>query len=208
MNWRKAAVALPALLGALSLWFPWVHHRAAALVLTGLDLPDFVRFMGTAGTPFVRPTQLAFAAPLLALALSGILWAWSRRTASIWFRAGILVLGLWLASVAFSPLERRSEFLLAGGFLTGTWLIAGLIGAPAWVAQVVAVAGSLGGAVAALAQFARLRPALAGLYGSLSWGAGPYLALAVAAAATALAAEAVWRRVIGPALSRRRSTRP
>ncbi len=207
MNWRKGAAALSVLLGALSLWLPWVPHRAAALVLTGLDLPDFVRFMGAAGVSLIRTTQVAFAVPLLALALSGILWAWTRLAASFWSRAGILVLGLWLASVAFSPLERRSEFLLAGGILAVTWLAAGFVRAPDWLAPVVAVTGGWGGAVAALAQFERLRPALAGLYGPYAWGAGPYLALAAAAVATALVAEVVWGRMIGPALSRRRSTR-
>ncbi len=207
MNWRRPAAALPVVLGALSLWLPWVGHRGAALVLTGLDLPDFVRFMGASAAPLVRPTQIAFAVPLLALATTGILWAWSRASATFWFRAAALVMALWLASVAFSPLERRREFLLVGSALILAWLVAGAMRAPMWSARAVGLVGGLAGAVATLVQFARVMPALAGLYGTVVWGVGPWLALAAAATATVAVADACWRRVVRPALSRRRSTR-
>ena len=178
---------------ALALWLPWVNHRAAALVLTGLDLPEFVRFMGTAAAPLVRPMQIAFAAPLLVAALVLSAWVWSNAF-SLWFRAAVLVLGLWLASVAFSPLERGGEFLLAGAAVVAVWVASAALRPSSTVVRWAAGLGGAASGLATLWQFSRAAPVLGRLYGPISWGAGPWLLYLVVLAGVEMVAAAVVRR--------------
>jgi len=166
---------LPAPAAALSLWLPWVYHRAAALVLTGLDLPDFVRFMGAAGAPLVRPLQVAFALPLLAAAATLAIAVWSVDV-SVWFRAAALAVGVWLVSAAVSPLERTGEFALAAAVVIGVWLAAAVLRPPAAIARWTACLTGMASGLVTLWQFAQAAPAMGTLYGHLTWGVGPWVA--------------------------------
>jgi len=194
MNWRRVLLVAPAVAAALSLWLPWVDHRAAGLVLTGLDLPEFVRFMGSAGGALVRPLQLAFALPLMVGAVVVAASPWTHG-ASLWWRAAMLVLAVWLVSVAISPWERRSEFLSAAAAVVAVWGGSALLRPAPSLARWAACLGGAAGGLATLWQFYRATPALRGLYGQLTWGVGPWVAagsallgagLAVAAVATLL----------------------
>jgi hypothetical protein len=175
-----------------------VDHPAVALVLTGLDLPDFVRFMGAAGAPLVTPTLLAFAAPLLAAAVAGCLAVrvWSR---DLWFQGLVLAGGVWLASVAFSPLERRMEFLLVGGLVAAVWLVAAWAQPwERWVAGFALAAGAVAPALAVI-QFLRAEPALSALYGrDIAFGPGVWLAAGASLVSVAWLVVAAARRVKQP----------
>lgn len=194
MNWRRACMALPTVTAALSLWLPWVDNRSAALVLAGLDLPEFVRFMGAAGGPLVQPMQLAFALPLLVAAGVLSLSAWSYNV-GLWFRAALLVLVLWLVGVAFSPLERRTEFVQAAAFVIAIWLGAAVLRpAPSVALWTAALGGTVSG-LATLWQFGRAIPALDGLYGGLVWGLGPRLTALAVLVGLGVSAAAIFRYV-------------
>lgn len=194
MNWPRGTTLVPVFLGTLSLWLPWVAHPAAALVLTGLDVPEFVRFMGSAGAPLVTPCLIAFAAPLLSAALVASL-AVGASDRSLWFRGLVLVGAVWLVSVAFSPLERRLEFLAGSLVVAAVWAGATFVRPGPRLVEVVALAAGATAPGLAVAQFLRAAPALGTLYGrAITWGAGAYLA----AATTLLAA--VW---LGATLVRR-----
>lgn len=177
---------MPLCLGALSLWLPWVAHPAAALVLTGLDMPEFVRFMGSAGAPLVTPCRIAFAGPLVSAALVASL-AVGPSDRSLWFRGLVLAGSIWLVSVAFSPLERRTEFLVGSLVVASIWAGAMLARPGPRLVEVVALAAGAAAPGLAVIQFLRTAPALGALYGrAITWGVGSYLA-----AATSLVA-AVW----------------
>jgi len=206
MSWRRtSALVLPAV-SAVSLWLPWVDHKAAALVLTGLDLPDFVRFMGPVSAELARPTLIAFSLPLIAAALTGSgacgVYHWS-----MWFRVAVLAAGVWLASVTLSPMEMGREFLAVACLIAAVWLLANRRRPSLGAVATFAVVGGTVASAAALWQFARLRPCLAGLYGEVRWGCGPWLAIAVVGCGLALGVSFVFSRAAGSALSARRASR-
>lgn len=183
MSWCRALAGVLAAAGAASLWLPWVGSRSAALVLTGLDLPEFVRFMGVANSGLVLPTRVLFALPLLAAGVVAIVA--TGLSASLWNRLAALGVAMWLASVAFSPLELRAWFLAAAGLMFLLWLVAGrlppsVIGA---AAQVVLVGL---GALGALAGYILVSGPISALYGATyALGMGMWVMALVAMACIA-----------------------
>jgi len=161
---------------AASLWLPWVPHRSAALVLTGLDLPEFARFMGEVKAGAVVVCPLALAAPILAASFA---WAVAAAKSSWpwWVKAAALAGSAWLLSVPYPPLEREKELsallllLVLAYFVAGVWRLS--------VRRVYRGAFLLGLAagVPALWQYVVLMPPLSRLYGKqVSLGAGPIVA--------------------------------
>lgn len=180
MKWRERLALATALMSAVALWLPWVDHKAAALVLTGLDLPEFVRFMGEyrSGALHVRP--LAFAAPVVVAALTGAAYS-ARSGLSFWGRVVSVAACLWLLTVPFPPLEKPGLLVAAGaavlavhGALTLVRMRRAAVAAITCVATLVAV-------TLALWQFAVMVPALNVLYGRpVAYGAGVWLEAAAA----------------------------
>lgn len=87
-RWALLASALIALAGY---WGPWVDHPAAGLVIIGLDLGEFVKFL-----PQVRSGQLTlwregFYLPLFAVSMTLSLFAFRREPAYHWLVQGGMV---------------------------------------------------------------------------------------------------------------------
>lgn len=198
MKWPSRLLAGAVALAALAMWLPWVWHRAAALVLTGLDLPEFVRFMGDyrAGRLAVQP--LAFAAPLVALSLSLSAVAAYQR----WpYRLRLVALGAAVAAatVALYPPERGREWAAAVLAVLAVHVGLSLWRPPSVPARVLLSLAVVAGALLPLWQFAVMLPALSALYGRpVTPGPGVYAAAAAAALALAyplgLAVGRLWGR--------------
>ena len=188
MSWPRRALLAAIALAALSLWLPWVWHRSAALVLSGLDLPEFAQFMGEVRRGEVRVEPLAFLWPVVALALACAL-AGACRKWSVYARLLALAFAVWLLALAFPPLEKPGELLAFAPLAIGVHIAASARRWPRAFGAVLLVLMALTSASAPLAQFAVLLPALRRLYGApLSLGAGVYLdaaALLVGVTATA-----------------------
>ncbi len=195
MNWRdRLAVWSPGLLAAISLWLPWVWDRSAALVLTGLDLPEFVRFVGGPSAALARPSALAFAAPLLAAGVGLTLLAAGRPRCNPWEIGAALVVGGWLASVAFPPLEQGAALAMSLLLLGLVTVMGRLLTSRARVAALIVLASGLVSAGAALTQLGRMAPVIAELYGHpLTLGAGVYLAAVSAVGAGVGLVWTLWR---------------
>jgi len=179
-NWFLTGVAL-ALIGY---WGPWVDHKTVALVLSGLDMAEFVKFLPevrAGALPMIR--ELFYLPPLaaaLCLALLGSNRAWRFP---LWARAIMVVVAIALAVVVLPPYplilqalssdEFRRQFLMAVGCLAiigGTLLYRRL--SKAVVAGLLTVI-SLLGTIPPMRQFLSIRSALDSVYGQpidIGWG--------------------------------------
>lgn len=179
-TWFLIGVAL-ALVGY---WGPWVNHKTAALVLSGLDMAEFVKFLPgvRAGTePMIR--ELFYLPPLaaaLCLALMGSNRYWRYP---LWVRTIMVIVAAVLAIIILPPYpfifqalssdEFRRQFLMGASCLA-------IIGAsllyrrlPRAAAASLLIVVSLAGAIPALWQFLSIRSALDGVYGQpihIGWG--------------------------------------
>ena len=179
-TWFLTGVAL-ALIGY---WGPWVDHKTAALVLSGLDMAEFVKFLPgvRAGTePMIR--ELFYLPPLaaaLCLALLGSNRAWRDLLCA---RTIMVVVAIALAVVVLPPYpfvlqalgsdEFRRQFLMATGCLA---VIGGMLLYRRLSKTIVAgllIAISLLGAIPPVWQFLSIRSALDSVYGQpihIGWG--------------------------------------
>lgn len=181
--WPGSVIAAGLALAAAGYWGPWVAHRAAALVLPGVDLAEYVKFL-----PAYRQGQLAlvregFYLPLcvLSLALSALAWRPGLGWPSLlrwlaWFAA--LPVALAMLPPAWSPpVLRLPEFRIQG--------IAILVCLMAFLASPIVGRGRLGwggyllgglsliALIVPLGQFSLILPALADVYGrpiAVGWG--------------------------------------
>jgi len=195
MKWYERLLVALIALSALAMWLPWVWHRAAALVLTGLDLHEFIRFMGEVRTGQVRASALPLCAPLLvqALTLAGIAGC-SHWT--VYGKGTALALAAWLVAVIYPPLEQPKVLatiwlLLLAAFVAMVFIHP----AACFRVALLAIAG-LAASVPPLVQFLVLLPALDRLYGRpVTVGVGFYLeaAAGLGCLVVGLAAGAVCR---------------
>ncbi len=200
----KRFVPLGIALVLVGYWGPWVNHKAAALVLSGLDMAEFVKFLPEvrAGTEFVI-RELFYLPPLaaaLCLALIGSNRLWHYP---LWARAIMVTIAIVLAIIVLPPYpfvlqalgsdEFRRQFLMGTGCLA---VIAGLLFYRRLSRAVVAsllIVVSLAGAIPPLWQFLSIRSALDRVYGQpihIGWGlwlmAVGFLVVAGAATGTLL----------------------
>ena len=171
-------------LALIGYWGPWVDHKAAALVLSGLDMAEFVKFLPEvrAGTEFMI-RELFYLPPLaaaLCLALMGSNRAWRYP---LWARAIMVIVAIALAIIVLPPYpfilqapgsdEFRRQFLMGAGCLA---VIGGMLlyrRLPKAIVAGLLIAVSLAGALPPLWQFLSIRSALDAVYGQpvhLGWG--------------------------------------
>ena len=180
----KRFVPLGIALVLVGYWGPWVNHKTAALVLSGLDMAEFVKFLPGVrdGTEFM--IRELFYLPPLAAALCLALMGSSRRLRyPLWARTIMVMTAVVLAIIVLPPYpfvlqalssdEFGRQFLMGAGCLViigGTLLYRRL--SRAIVAGLLIVV-SLAGAIPALWQFLSIRSALDGVYGQpihIGWG--------------------------------------
>lgn len=167
---------------------PWVNHRVAGLVILGLDLGEYVKFL-----PEVRSGQLAlwregFYLPVLAVSLTCSLAAFRREPGYGWLaRVPLLALAIVAALNLLPPAWTPARLLTPEFRLQAAWLGLCLLALafspflallPARLAAGLIALFSLGSLVAVL-QFLRVLPAIAALYRhALLPGWGLYVLLA------------------------------
>jgi hypothetical protein len=165
-------------------WGPWVNHKTAALVLSGLDMAEFVKFLPgvRAGTEFM--IRELFYLPLLAAALCLALIGSNRPWRyPLWARGIMLIIAIALAIIVLPPYpfilqalgsdEFRRQFLAGAGCLA--LIVASLFHRrlPGVIVAGLLIVISLAGAILPLWQFFSVRSALDGVYGQpihIGWG--------------------------------------
>ena len=187
-TWFLIGVAL-ALIGY---WGPWVNHKTAALVLSGLDMAEFVKFLpGVRAGAESMIRELFYLPPLaaaLCLALIGSSRLWRYP---LWARAIMVIVAIVLAIIVLPPYpfvlqalssdEFGRQFSMAAGCLAV--IAASLLyrrrsteaheRLPRAVVAGLLIVVSLAGAIPALWQFLSIRSALDGVYGQpihIGWG--------------------------------------
>jgi hypothetical protein len=123
VNWRGIGLQRWALLvGAsvvlLGYWGPWVDHAAAGLVIIGLDLGEYVKFLPEVRSGVIALWREGFYLPLFTVSLALSFHAFRRELAYHWFIQGgmvgvAMIIGLNMLPPAWSPLVLQTpEFCL------------------------------------------------------------------------------------------------
>ena len=192
-------LVLAGLVGVAGYFGPWVPHRAAGLVILGLDLAEYVKFLPEVISGQITLTRELFYVPLFAASLSAGLLA-GRRSLPTLGRALLALtaipLALTMLPPAWSPTslrtpEYRLQVLAIGACLLT--LLPGILLTRHLPRRLVLFVIALLGLAAALApanSFLLVRPAIAVVYNhplALGWGFWAnllgFLALAVIAIA-------------------------
>ena len=169
------------LVGLAGYFGPWVAHRASGLIVSGLDLGEYVKFIPQVLTGQIAVRREGFYLPLFAGSLMASLMA-SRRTLPRWLRVllGLSAVPLALAMLppAWSPVTLRlPEFrqqmaamlfclIMVPGIAVTRYL-------PDRLVLVLIAALALPAAVLPAWGFLQVQPAVAGLYRQplrLGWG--------------------------------------
>ncbi len=180
----KRFVPLGIALVLVGYWAPWVNHKTAALVLSGLDMAEFVKFLPgvRAGTEFMI-RELFYLPPLaaaLCLALIGSSRLWRYP---LWARAIMVIVAIVLAVIVLPPYpfilqalssdEFGRQFSMAAGCLAV--IAASLLyrRLPRAVVAGLLIVVSLAGMIPPVWQFFSIRSALDSVYGQaipIGWG--------------------------------------
>ncbi len=99
---RWLPLILAGFLGLVGYFGPWTPHRAAGLVVTGLDLGEYVKFIPQVMSGQVSLHREIFYLPLLAGSLTASLIA-SRRALPWWGRVGLGLSAIPLALAMLPP---------------------------------------------------------------------------------------------------------
>ena len=196
---RWLPLILAGLAGLVGYFGPWVPHRAAGLVITGLDLAEYVKFLPPVASGEVTVRREIFYIPLFAGSLIAALLA-SRRGLRPWVRSilalAAIPLALAMLPPAWSPAALRlPEFRLQViaiaiclGALPSALLLARYL--PNGVILAMAALLALAAAILPAQDFLRVRPAILDLYRAslpLGWGFWTCLAGNLLLALTAIA---------------------
>ena len=195
-NWRAGLIGFS--LAVVGTWGPWIPHRAAALVLSGWDLAEFVKFVPGASAIRELFYLPAWCAGLTLLALAQLAPGEQPGRLAKQFGLKIVALGLFLAILppfpnlltGYQSAEFRWQFLLGVvGLLAlvassvpvrpsvlravaGHWPGSSVVTMTGLVG-VVRVVLALVGAIPALWQFANVRGEIELVYSTrLGWGWG------------------------------------
>jgi hypothetical protein len=174
-------IALAATIGLVGYYGPWLSHRAAGLVVVGLDLAEYVKFLPPVASGQIVIQREIFYLPLFAGSVTASLLA-SRRYLPTWIRWALafsaVPLALAMLPPAWSPSllllnEFRLQVLALGLCLA---LIPGIVVTrylPDWLVLVTIALVALLAAVGPAWAFLQVRPAIAQVYRRpppLGWG--------------------------------------
>ena len=183
---RRTLLPLAALLTLAGYFGPWVPHRAAGLVVLGLDMGEYVKFLPAVRSGEIALWRPAFYLPLLAVSLALSLHAFRPELRYGWpvraaFVAGAMVAALNMLPPAWSPAvlgqpEFRTQVLWIGLCL-GAALISPLLALlPRWAAAAVTALLALLALALPAVYFLRVLPPISALYNyAVTPGWGPWV---------------------------------
>lgn len=169
------------LVGLAGYFAPWVAHRASGLIVSGLDLGEYVKFIPQVLSGQIMVRREVFYLPLLAGSLMASLLA-SRRTLPRWLRIllGLAAIPLALAMLppAWSPATLQlPEFRMQIAALLFCLLMVPAVVVtrylPDRLVLILMAALAIPAAILPEWSFLQVRPAVAGLYRQplrLGWG--------------------------------------
>ncbi len=182
-KWATWLFPLGALLALAGTVGPWVPHKATGLVITGLDLAEYVKFLPQIRSGDVGIWREVFYLPLVFVSLSLSLWAYRAEVAlprlvrwAMLALAGVAALNLlppaWTPGRLTTPEFRlqTSAMIVCLGLAAIGPMLALL---PRWIGLGLPMVLPLAGGLAAVVSFARMLPLIQPLYNAplgLGWG--------------------------------------
>ncbi|PKO22468.1 MAG: hypothetical protein CVU38_09230 [Chloroflexi bacterium HGW-Chloroflexi-1] len=175
------SLILAGLIGIAGYFGPWAPHRAAGLVITGLDLAEYVKFLPQVASGEIAVRREIFYFPLLAASLSASLLA-NRRELRPWIRFALALAAISLALAMLPPAWNPTTLRLPEYRLQISAIAVCLAALPVSLITRYLPNGVILALVALLAlaatilpaqDFLRVRPAILDLYRSslpLGWG--------------------------------------
>lgn len=126
MRWIVLIAAIA--LGLAGYYGPWVPHKAAGLIVLGLDLAEYVKFLPDVIAGRVVLRREIFYLPLLAASIGASLIAGRRATVPVWGRVLLALASIPCAAAllppAWSPaVLLRPEFRLQVAGILLCWLL-------------------------------------------------------------------------------------
>lgn len=210
---RWLPLSLTLLIALIGYFGAWLPHRAAGLVITGLDLAEYVKFIPQVASGQIALRRELFYLPLLAGSLTAG-WLATRRELPRGIRAGFWLAAIPLALAMLPPAwspgrlrlpEFRLQMLAIVLCLANLLLLPLLRRLPNRLVLALIALLSMASLAAAWG-YLQVRPAIAELYRAnlaLGWGFWANLAGHLA---TALLAVVELLRPIGPPIARQRGS--
>lgn len=186
LSGRRWLLPLGALLTLFGYFGPWIDHDAAILVVTGLDLGEYVKFLVPVQNGRLSLWREGFYAPLVAVSTALSLFAFRRELQYHWLISYLFLIIAGVAALnmlppAWSP-ERliTAEFRLQTGvllFCLAVALISPFLALlPARLSFLIVLGCSLAALYFPVRNFLRVLPTISGLYNHrLLPGWGPYV---------------------------------
>jgi len=181
--WVRILLVLCLLAALAGYWGPWVAHKAAALVVTGQDMGEFVKFLPEVRAGSFVVCRELFYVPLLGGALGLVFLACNSRLGYPWPVRWLLCLlafpvALSMLPPAWTPqLMLTAEFRLQAGAIALClavvllhWLLRGL---RPLILELTGALLAVAAATLPVWQFLRVRPLIDAVYGrpvQLGWG--------------------------------------
>ena len=199
----RIAAVLCVLGGVAGGFGPWVAHKAAALVVTGVDLAEFVKFLPEVRAGTFTLTRELYYLPLFCGSILLVLIASDRGLAYPWPIRWLLValsvpVALSMLPPAWTPhLMRAPEFRVQALAILVCLLLALchtlLRRLKPWPLRLAGIVLALLAAVIPLWQFLRVRPLIASVYNKpVALGWGPYITVVAFALTAILVATLRW----------------
>lgn len=169
---RWAVLGLLLALGVIGYYGPWVPHKAAGLVIIGLDLAEYVKFLPDVIAGRVVLIRELFYLPLFASSVSAALLA-GRRHLPRWSRALLALISLPLAAAMLPPawtpaVLLQSEFRLQVVVILFCWLLVAAVPItrylPNRLVLSIILLLSLAAAIAPAWGFLQVHPGIEALY--------------------------------------------
>ncbi len=187
-RWLIWLIPLGGLITLAGYFGPWIDHPAAGLVVTGLDLPEYMKFLSSVRNGTLSLWRQGFYLPLVAVSLAWSLTAFRRELGYGWIVRILLLAGAAVAALNLLPPAWTPSLLRTPEFRDQTLVMLGCLGV-ALVSPFAAllprqVTGALLGLLAAwsmwtpLRSFLTLLPDISQIYNAPQQPAwGPYVML-------------------------------
>lgn len=165
---------------------PWVPHRVAGLVVTGLDLGEYVKFLPVVRNGEVTLWRESFYLPLVVISLAFSCTAFYLRFSSRWSARIVLLMAATVAALNLLPPAWSPAVLRAPEFRQQVLTLVVCLGAvaispflallPRWLTAICLIVLSVAALWWPVRHFLHILPAISALYGqSLVPGWGFYV---------------------------------
>jgi len=174
-RWGWALFPLAFLAWTAGYWGPWVNHKDAGLVILGIDLAEYVKFLPQIRSGEIHLWREGFYLPAFALSVGISLLAWRREISLPGWARGVATLlafppafamlpPIWTPALMFHSAEFRQQ-AVAIAVAVATAAVSPLLGRlPRRATATLIAAVFVASALVPIRQFLAIHPALEAIY--------------------------------------------